>query len=53
MSVAKVVEINAASPKGFEDAMNIGIVNPRACRALGDVCQIVKYEVQYTSAHVH
>ena len=25
MSVAKVVEINAASPKGFEDAMNIGI----------------------------
>jgi flavin-binding protein dodecin len=25
MSVAKIVEINAASPKGFEDAMNIGI----------------------------
>jgi flavin-binding protein dodecin len=25
MSVAKIVEINAASPKGFEDAMIIGI----------------------------
>jgi flavin-binding protein dodecin len=25
MSVAKIVEINAASPKGFEDAMATGI----------------------------
>ena len=35
MSVAKIVEINAASPKGFEDAMNIGI--ERASKTLSGV----------------
>jgi len=35
MSVAKVVEINAASSKGFEDAMKIGI--ERASKTLSGV----------------
>jgi hypothetical protein len=35
MSVAKVVEINAASSKGFEDAMKLGI--ERASKTLSGV----------------
>jgi flavin-binding protein dodecin len=35
MSVAKVVEINSASPKGFEDAMKIGI--ERASKTLSGI----------------
>ncbi len=35
MSVAKVVEINATSSKGFEDAMKIGI--ERASKTLSGV----------------
>ena len=35
MNVAKVVEINAASSKGFEDAMTIGI--ERASKTLSGV----------------
>ena len=35
MSVAKVVEITAASPKSFEDAMQVGIT--RASKTLEDI----------------
>lgn len=35
MSVAKVVEINASSPKGFEDAIKIGI--ERASKTLSGI----------------
>lgn len=35
MSVAKITEISAASPKSFEDAINLGI--DRACKTLKNV----------------
>ena len=35
MGVAKIVELNAASPKGFEDAMKIGI--ERASKTLSGI----------------
>ncbi len=35
MSVAKLVEINAASPKGFDDAMKVGI--ERASKTLSGI----------------
>ena len=35
MGVAKIVELNAASPKGFEDAMKVGI--ERASKTLSGI----------------
>jgi len=36
MSVAKVIEVSAKSPKSFEDATQKGI--KRACDSVDDVC---------------